>query len=85
MSEMDDIEIQRDPPIPEEVEFSCASCRYWHDEANEYDPRGDGDYGFCRRYAPRSKSFRVEDDGKYAVRGHWPVTRFDECCGEWKE
>lgn len=88
MSEMDDIEIQRDPPIPEEPEFSCASCRYWTDETGLYDEddENNGLYGLCRRYAPRAKS--IVTDGsivKHTPRAVWPLTHYDECCGEWKE
>lgn len=59
---------------------TCATCRY-------YDPNpvegGDGDQGRCRRNPPEvahRSDAELACEAEYI--GEWPLTRYDDWCGE---
>jgi hypothetical protein len=53
----------------------CANCRFWKDETQADD---DFQWGYCRRYPPRSGH---NDDGDDIV--VWSMTVPENWCGEW--
>lgn len=56
----------------------CKNCFHWYDE--DYDP---GSSGICRRMPPTMQPLIDPEEGNSCL-GLWPVTAFDEHCGEWK-
>lgn len=53
---------------------ACESCVYW-------DAKSDGKMGLCRRNAPQSIVFQVDDETKFETR--FPETANSEWCGEY--
>jgi hypothetical protein len=64
-------------PLPpdNEPEATCKTCRWWDDT--------DGHAGICRRHSPRSVSeYDNPDHTLINPVSLWPVTYFDDWCGE---
>ena len=53
---------------------ACEKCAYWNKMS-----AGEGE---CRRNAPQSVVFAVDEDTKFETR--FPVTASDDWCGEFK-
>jgi hypothetical protein len=63
-------------------EYECGRCIYFF--PSEHEP---GEFGFCRRYAPRPLITGIGDGAEeweafqYAK---WPSVHFDNWCGEFE-
>ncbi|KAF0095801.1 MAG: Uncharacterized protein E1N59_577 [Puniceicoccaceae bacterium 5H] len=53
---------------------ACDACQYWQALDNS-----DGE---CRRYAPRSVAFKVDDNTTFEAK--FPVTASNDWCGEFE-
>jgi hypothetical protein len=51
----------------------CSACKHWSNQAN-------AEIGECRRYAPQTLVFTVDDQTKFESR--FPVTKASDWCGE---
>lgn len=56
----------------------CATCRYWGGHA----VRTSDEKGPCRRRSPTP--FKA-DHPVNDIHAEWPMTAFDDWCGEWEE
>ncbi|MGE9268843.1 MAG: hypothetical protein ACQKBY_12175 [Verrucomicrobiales bacterium] len=50
---------------------SCAACAYWKEEGNA---------GECRRHAPQTIAFEVDDEVK--IESKFPETQASDWCGD---
>jgi len=57
------------------IAAKCESCTYWQTKA-ETDNTGE-----CRRHAPQTIAFSVDDDVKFASR--FPLTKPEDWCGDY--
>ncbi|CAM3001488.1 hypothetical protein [Rariglobus hedericola] len=53
----------------------CKSCTYWEAKTNTL--------GECRRHAPQTIAFNVDDDVKFESR--FPVTKAADWCGDYSK
>lgn len=65
--------IDFDCPPPPDTVVSCAGCAYWK-------ARRRPGTGECRRHTPTAIQDRDGDTWRT-----WPVTRYDDWCGEYSE
>ncbi len=61
----------------------CKNCRYFMRTTNQPG-------GWCRRYPPKYKPFTGsqtagEPGAQKSEEYHWPFTKDDGWCGEWKD
>lgn len=54
---------------------TCAGCAHWNE-------KGDGN-GECRRHAPQTIAFEVDDDVR--VESRFPTTAADDWCGDFEK
>lgn len=58
----------------------CQRCKWWDDRHI-----AKGGATICRRHAPRPKTTRSEEDPDTGVgTSYWPITEYDDWCGEWE-
>lgn len=55
------------------VSKSCATCAYWNS--------ADAAAGQCRRHAPTTVAFKVDDATKFE--SHFPETKAADWCGDY--
>jgi hypothetical protein len=58
----------------DDMDGICERCRFWERHVDEKL----GDYGFCRRHAPRAVA--ISKAAEFEAR--WPITHEGEWCGE---
>lgn len=66
------------------MEQSCENCKYWKEmEKNDFE-KGTARSGQCRRYSPK---FIYAGNGsiKKMLKYRFPISAFDDWCGEFKE
>lgn len=53
---------------------TCTSCKYWN--------ATDSSKGECRRHAPQTVVFKVDEDVQFE--SSFPVTKSDDWCGDFE-
>jgi hypothetical protein len=58
---------------------TCGTCPFWNDISTIEDE----DIGECKRCSPRLATLDSQlNEDEMARQGLWPITEFDEWCGE---
>lgn len=55
--------------------WACAACTFWN--------KLDEDHGECRRHAPQTVAFEVDDEVKFE--SMFPVTAGEDWCGDFEK
>jgi hypothetical protein len=55
--------------------WACAACTFWN--------KLDGEHGECRRHAPQTVAFEVDDEVKFE--SMFPVTAGEDWCGDFEK
>jgi hypothetical protein len=53
----------------------CSACKHWSNQSS-------ADKGECRRYAPQTLVFTIDNETKFESR--FPVTKASDWCGEFE-
>ncbi|WP_367874544.1 hypothetical protein [Luteolibacter sp. Populi] len=54
---------------------ACEECTFWN--------RLDGEHGECRRHAPQTVSFQVDDEVRFE--SMFPATDAEDWCGDFEK
>ena len=65
--------------MPDGVDDLCVNCRHWRARNAE------SDLGTCHRYAPEPKTAPAGEYDVEWTRAWWPITDFDDGCGEFED
>jgi hypothetical protein len=63
-----------------ENEQNCEACRFWRTLPDDDEET----FGQCRRSAPSPVYRKLEDIGAEPSYGQWPLTYYEDWCGEFE-